>query len=71
MCIVASCKQITNFIKQLKHTIMKEINYKGYTITKCLTGWYSVFTSRYGYLKADTLQGIKKIINHAIKAPQY
>ena len=47
----------------------KEIIYKGYTITVCLTGWYSVFTSRYGTLKADTLKGIKQQINHAIKAP--
>jgi len=50
---------------------MKTIYYKGYTITKCLTGWYSVQTGRYGILKADTLQGIKKLINHAIKAPAY
>jgi hypothetical protein len=49
----------------------KIINYKGYSITVCLTGWYSVQTSRYGILKADTLAGIKKQINHAIKAPQY
>jgi hypothetical protein len=49
----------------------KQFNYKGYTIEKCLTGWYSVFTSRYGYLKADTLAGIKKLIDHAIKAPSY
>ena len=47
------------------------ITYKGYTITKCLTGWYSVQTSRYGILKADTLTGIKKLINHAAKAPVY
>jgi hypothetical protein len=50
---------------------MKTTTYKGYTITVSLTGWYTVFTSRYGYLKADTLAGIKKQINHAIKAPQY
>jgi len=46
-----------------------QLQYKGYTITKSLTGWYSVFTSRYGTIKADTLAGIKKQINHAIKAP--
>jgi hypothetical protein len=50
---------------------MKTINYKGFTISVYLTGWYSVQTSRYGILKADTLAGIKKMINHAIKAPQY
>ena len=49
----------------------KQLIYKGYTIDKCITGWYSVFTSRYGYLKANTLAGIKKLINHAVKAPQY
>jgi hypothetical protein len=45
--------------------------YKGYTVTYELTGYYSVFTSRYGYLKADTKAGIKKQIDHAVKAPQY
>ena len=50
---------------------MQTINYKGYTITKYLTGWYSVQTGRYGILKADTLAGIKKLINHAAKAPPY
>ena len=50
---------------------MKTINYRGYTIEKQLTGWFTVFNSRYGYLKSDTLAGIKKMINHAIKAPQY
>jgi len=50
---------------------MKEFIYKGYTITKSLTGWYSFQTGRYGILKADTLKGIKQQINHAIKAPQY
>ncbi len=50
---------------------MKTIQYKGYTINVCLTGWYSVQTGRYGILKADTLAGIKKLINHAAKAPQY
>jgi len=57
---------------ELKNGIMKTINYRGYTIEKQLTGWFTVFTSRYGYLKSDTLAGgIKKMINHAIKAPQY
>ena len=56
---------------ELKNGIMKTINYRGYTIEKQLTGWFTVFTSRYGYLKSDTLAGIKKMINHTIKAPQY
>lgn len=50
---------------------MKTINYKGFTITQHLTGWYSFHTSRYGILKADTLKGIKKLASHAAKAPQY
>lgn len=49
----------------------KEFQYKGYSITLCYSGWYSVQTGRYGILKADTLAGIKKLINHAIKAPTY
>jgi hypothetical protein len=36
-----------------------------------IAGFLGENTFRYGYLKADTLQGIKKLINHAIKAPQY
>ena len=50
---------------------MKTLNYKGVQISFCLTGWYSCHTSRYGILKADTLPGIKKLINHALNAPQY
>ena len=50
---------------------MKTFNYKGFTITKSLTGWYSFQTGRYGILKADTLAGIKKLANHAAKAPTY
>ena len=60
-----------NIVMQFKNGIMKTINYRGYTIEKQLTGWFTVFTSRYGYLKSDTLAGIKQMINHAIKAPQY
>ena len=45
----------------------KSFTYKGYEITKQLTGFYTVFTSRYGYLKADTLAGIKKLINQIKK----
>lgn len=47
-----------------------QITYKGYTIQVLFSGWYSVQTGRYGILKADTLAGIKKMINHAAKAPQ-
>lgn len=62
---------INHYSQTNKNDIMKTINYRGYTIEKQLTGWFTVFTSRYGYLKSDTLAGIKKMINHAIKAPQY
>lgn len=41
---------------------MKTITYKGCTIEKNLSGWYSALTPN-GYVKADTLTGIKKIIN--------
>lgn len=51
--------------------VPKTYTYKGYTITLNLTGWYSCHTSRYGILKADTLNGIKKLINHAANAPQH
>ena len=37
--------------------------YKGYTIEHHLTGWYSVYTPN-GILKADTIRGIKKLINY-------
>lgn len=50
---------------------MKTFIYKGFTVTKSLSGWYSVQTGRYGILKADTVAGIKKLINHAAKAPTY
>lgn len=50
---------------------MQTFTYKGFTIEKHLTGWYSVQTGRYGILKADTLAGIKKLVNHAAKAPKY
>ncbi len=39
---------------------MKEIKYKGYIITKSLSGWYSVFTSRYGYLRADKMKDLSR-----------
>lgn len=42
------------------------IIYKGITISCLLSGWYSCKTNVTGYLKADTLPGIKKLINHAI-----
>ena len=42
--------------------MLKEIKYKGYTIEKSLSGWYI-----HGRLKADTLAGIKMLINRSIK----
>lgn len=37
--------------------------YKGVTIQFLLSGWYSAKSEKLGYLKADTLQGIKKLID--------
>ena len=40
--------------------------YKGYTINRLLSGWYSVKSDIFGYLKADTLSGIKKMIDNEL-----
>lgn len=45
----------------------KETIYKGHTITANLSGWYSALTAR-GYVKADTIQGVKTLIDNVIKA---
>lgn len=45
---------------------MKQTTYKGYTINKLLSGWYSVKSDIFGYLKADTLAGIKNLINNEL-----
>jgi hypothetical protein len=39
------------------------IKYKNYSIEHTLTGWYVCFSLEFGYLKADTLKGIKQLIN--------
>lgn len=42
--------------------------YKNYEIEKIKhNGLYSCFVFNHGYLKADTLKGIKKLINEKIK----
>ena len=38
------------------------IHYKGVQITKHLSGWYSALTTM-GFVKADSLEGIKRIID--------
>lgn len=48
----------------------KNTIYKGHEITFNLSGWYSSFSPSKGYLKADTLQGIKKLINSTIAEEQ-
>ena len=45
----------------------KETIYKGHTITSNLSGWYSAFTAK-GYVKADTLEGVKLLINNVLKS---
>jgi len=37
--------------------------YKGYTIQCLFSGWYSTKSTNVGYLKADTLAGIKRLID--------
>ena len=39
--------------------------YRGVTITRYATGWYSALVPGHGYLKADTLAGIKELIREA------
>jgi hypothetical protein len=39
--------------------------YRGLTIDRAYgTGWYSVLHPERGYLKADTLAGLKSLIRH-------
>lgn len=45
---------------------MKTIKYKNHIITLNFSGWYTAQTSRYGIAKADTLKGIKQLINNSI-----
>lgn len=40
-----------------------QTNYKGYTIQHLFSGWYSTKSVKFGYLKADTLKGLKKLID--------
>ena len=41
--------------------------YKGIEITQLLSGWFSALSPISGYLKADTLQGVKSLIDKSIK----
>ena len=41
--------------------------YKGYVLSKNVYGYFTCFISNHGYLKADTLQGLKKLINEVIE----
>jgi hypothetical protein len=41
--------------------------YKGYTIQCLFSGWYSTKSNNVGYLKADTLAGIKRLIDNETK----
>lgn len=40
--------------------------YRGYTIQCLFSGWYSTKSNNVGYLKADTLAGIKRLIDAEI-----
>ena len=48
---------------------MKTVMYRNHTITLNYTGLYSAITGRYGIAKADTLKGIKKLIDNSISIP--
>ena len=41
--------------------------YKGYTIDRIFPSGYYVVQTTFLFLKADTMQGIKKLINNHIK----
>jgi len=40
--------------------------YRGVTIDHRITGWYSAFILDFGYVKADTLAGIKSLIRERL-----
>jgi hypothetical protein len=42
---------------------MQTKSYKGHTIERHPSGWYSVFATEYGYLKADTLEGARRWVD--------
>ena len=52
---------VNTFRKEGKMT--KLIPYKGLTIENHLSGWFTCFMLGHGTLKADTLDGIKELIN--------
>lgn len=37
--------------------------YKGYTVQCLMSGWYSTKSNNLGYLKSNSLTGIKKMID--------
>jgi hypothetical protein len=43
---------------------MQSIIYKGHEI-ECHAGWYSCFMLGVGYLRADSLRGIKELVREA------
>ncbi len=45
---------------------MKQTIYKGISISQLLSGWYSAKSPATGYLKADTLKGVKALIDKAL-----
>ena len=42
---------------------MKQVTYKGIRITYLLSGWLSAKSEKTGYLKSNTLTGMKKLID--------
>lgn len=47
--------------------VSREWKYKGYVIELNHSGWFSAKSDNLGYLKADTLFGIKRLIDKEIK----
>ncbi len=45
---------------------IKTWSYRGYTLDSYRSGWYSVLTDN-GYIKADTVDGLKKLIDERAK----
>jgi hypothetical protein len=42
---------------------MRKTTYKNHDIDFNLSGWYSAFVPGYGYVKADSVRGIRRMID--------
>ena len=46
---------------------MYKQTYKNIDIDFNLSGWYSAFVTGYGYVKADSVRGVKRLIDKYVK----